>query len=126
MYESETENSFDIKKILLVINADSSAVYRQCIISKTVSENTSSKSSVRNVNLPNSNIVGLSDNEIILEQEAEILSLGSMYFTYDLAITKGPFLENGLWYMEIDNTLLEKLEGNTVSTQIAWECPKKG
>ncbi|MDH3376253.1 MAG: hypothetical protein OER87_00970 [Gammaproteobacteria bacterium] len=72
----------------------------------------------------NPNIVGLSNKELTLEQEAEFLFIGPIYINYDLAITKAPYLENGHWYMEIDNTLLEKLEGSETSMQTSWECPK--
>ena len=116
LYESRTESGFDIKNILLKINADSTAVYRQCIVSKTVSEGSTS-SSVRNVSMPSAIIVGLLDNEIILEQGADFLSLGSINLNYDLEITKEPYLENGHWYMGIDNTLLKKLEGSEIGTQ---------
>jgi hypothetical protein len=123
LYESRTESGFDIKNILLKINADSTAVYRQCIVSKTVSEGSTS-SSVRNVSMPSAIIVGLLDNEIILEQGADFLSLGSINLNYDLEITKEPYLENGHWYMGIDNTLLKKLEGSEIGTQTEWECPE--
>ena len=43
---------------------------------------------------------------------------------YDLEITRGPYLENGHWYMGIDNTLLKKLEGSEISTQTEWKCPE--
>ena len=124
LYKLQTKNSLDIRNILLVINADSTAVYRQCIISKTVSENSSSSSSVRNVSILNAMIIGLTNNEITLELETENLFIGTIFFDYDLAITKVPYLENGRWYMEIDNTLLEKLDSDEISTKTTWECPK--
>jgi hypothetical protein len=123
LYESRTESGFDIKNILLEINADSTAVYRQCIVSKTVSEKSTS-SSMRKVSMPNAIIVGLADNEITLEQGEDFLPIGVINMNYDLEITKGPYLENGHWYMGIDNTLLKKLEGSEISTQTEWECPE--
>jgi len=124
LYKLQTTNSLDIRNILLVLNADSTAIYRQCIISKTVSENSSSRSSVRNVSMLNAIVIGLTKTEITLEQETENLFLGTIFFNYDLAITRVPYLENGRWYMEIDNTLLRKLDGDEISTKTTWECPK--
>ena len=72
----------------------------------------------------NPSIIELTNSEITLEQEAEFLSIGSVFISYDLAITKVPYQENGRWYMEIENTLLEKLEDSETSTQTTWECPK--
>ena len=124
LYKLQTKNSLDIRNILLVINADSTAVYRQCIISKTASENSSSRSSVRNVSMLNAIIIGLTNNEITLEQETENLFIGTFFINYDLPITRVPYLENDRWYMEIDNTLLRKLDGDEISTKTTWECPK--
>ena len=123
LYESKTNASVDIKNILLVINADSSAVYKQCIVSKTVKEN-STNSSIRNVSIPNAKIVGLVNSEITLAQESEFLHMGAISFNYDLEITKAPYLENGRWYMGIENTLLEKLEGSGTGPQPEWDCPE--
>ena len=123
LYESRTESGFDIKNILLKINADSTAVFRQCIVSRTVSEKSTS-SSMRKVSMPNAIIVGLADNEITLEQGVDFLSIGAINLNYDLEITKAPYLENGHWYMGIDNTLLRKLEGSKISTQTEWVCPE--
>ena len=123
LYESKTKSSLDIKNILLVINADSTAVYRQCIVSKSVSEN-STNSSMRNISIPNANIVGLVNNEITLAQESDFLNIGTISFNYDLVITKDPYLEDGRWYMGIENTLLKKLDDSETSARPEWECPE--
>jgi len=122
-YEARTESGFDIKYIQLKINADSAAVYRQCIVSKTVGEKSTS-SSMRNVSMPNAIIVGLSNNEITLQQGLFFLSIGAFNMNYDLEVTRAPYLENGLWYMGIDNTLLKKLDDSEIGMQADWECPK--
>jgi hypothetical protein len=123
LYESKTNSSVDIKNILLVINADSTAVYKQCIVSKTVDEN-STKSSTRNISIPNANIVGLVNSEITLAQESEFLHMRAISFNYDLEITKDPYPENGHWYMGIENTLLKKLEDSETGLETEWNCPE--
>lgn len=123
LYESKTNSSVDIRNILLVINADSTAVYKQCIVSKTVNEN-SITSSIRNISIPNANIVGLVNSEITLAQESEFLHVGTISFNHDLEITKAPYLENGRWYMGIENNLLEKSEDSGTGSQIEWDCPE--
>ena len=123
LYESKTNSSVDIKNILLVINADSTAVYKQCIVSKTVNEN-STNSSIRNVSIPNAKIVGLVNSEITLAQESEFLHMGAISFNYDLEISEAPYLENGRWYMGIENTLLKKLEDSETGPKTEWDCPE--
>ena len=123
LYESKTNSSVDIKNILLVINADSTAVYKQCIVSKTVNEN-STNSSIRNVSIPNAKIVELVNSEITLAQESEFLHMGAISFNYDLEISEAPYLENGRWYMGIENTLLKKLEDGETELHAEWDCPE--
>ena len=122
LYESKTENSLDVKNILLAIYSDSTAVYRQCIVSKTetVGENSSSSSrSANNVSLPTAYITALTKSKITLEQE-----VGPVSFDYDITINKVPYVENGRWFIDIEDTKLTKLEGSEIDELTSWECPE--
>jgi hypothetical protein len=121
--EHKTENSLDFKNTFLAINADSTAVYAECTVSKSKSvsgNSNSSRSSSKSVSLPSAIIIALTDSRITLQQEAWILN-----FDYDLAITQAPYLESGRWYMGIDNTLLTKLDENELGEFALKECPDK-
>lgn len=117
-YESITDTSLDVKIVLLAINADSSATYRQCIVSKSVNGRTT-RSSSRIVSMPDAKVIGLDDNEINLEQQA----LGFIHVEHDVEITTDPYEENGRWYLGINGTLLEKLQGDEIHSLTQWECP---
>lgn len=123
VYESETETSLDIDNMLLVIDPDSAATFRQCFISKTFTAN-SSRSSSRRISIPDAYVSEISADEITLEQEADMGFLGSFGLSYDLEIEKDPYADNGRIYMVVEETVLKKLEGDEIGTLTGWVCPE--
>jgi hypothetical protein len=123
VYESETATSLDIDNMLLVINPDSTAVFRQCSISKTFSSN-STRSSSRRVTMPDAYVIEISGDEISLEQEADLGFLGSYGISYDVDIERDPYEDNGRIYMVAEETVLQKLEGDEIGTLTGWVCPE--
>lgn len=123
LYEQRTDSSWDVNNMLLVIYPDSTAAFRQCFISQTFNER-SKRSRSKSVSMPDAYITEIADGEITLEQEQEVPIFGSVSFDYDLVVSIEPYDENGRTYMEVEETLLTRLNNDEINSQTAWECPE--
>lgn len=117
-HKVETNNSFDIKKIVLSINSDSTAIYKTCslVVEK---ESISKSSSSSSIFLDSAIVTNIDQSEISLIQETEIINLN-----YDLLINQKPYKENGSWKMVIDSILLSKLDTPNINELTEWNCPE--
>ena len=123
--EDISENSIQIKNLLLVINRDSSAEFKQCFYSKTVSEDSNFKRSSKTaVNFPNATVIDFEADEIELDQVLETPIFGDLYFSYPISITKTPYESDGRWHLGIEGVNLKKLNENEIQSRVDWTCPE--
>lgn len=117
-HEVKTNSSFDIKKVVLSINSDSTAIYKTCSV-VVKKESIAKSSSSSSIFLDSAIVTQIDQTEISLVQETEIINLN-----YDLLINKKPYKKNGAWQMVIDNVLLSRLDSPNINELTAWSCPE--
>lgn len=119
-YESKLKGH-TLNATLLVIETDSSVIYKSCAYSKTeiISDNTKSSSQrSKSTVLPSAIITEFSKDKITIQQKIWISSID-----VDLLITSEPYQKQGRWYMEIDDMLLSKLNNDEINRLTSWVCP---
>lgn len=119
--EERSENRLKINNVSLTIYENSTATYRECKVSRTIAKERggSSSSSSKKVELPDAIITEFTEESINLQQD-----IGFMNLDYELEINAAPYQHDGKWYLEIENTKLEKLPGDLAGAATGWYCPE--
>ena len=121
--EKRTDTRMDVDNMQLVILPDGSASFRQCFITMTSTDG-SRRSSSKRVNFPDAYITAVEDGEITIEQSQEVPLFGNIALDYDLVVSIEPYEEDGRVYMEVEETLLTRLNNEEINSQTDWVCPE--
>lgn len=121
--DEDYSDGMQINNMLLILNPDSTAVYRRCAVSwhESRSEGGYVKKFYRkSISFPDAVVTKLDEN--IIEIEQGIWNL--FYYDLELKIDKPPYNYQGRVWMVIDKVALKKLDDEVIEKSIYWECPE--